>query len=123
MDLQQRFIEASRFDIDDWFAEKILSLSQRSRFELISDIASVVEYLPISNGWSQEVYGVILRDNKFYVLEYLKQETELPLIVDIDFVECDEYLDAILDNKTIKSYTNVKRTYHTNTTDSSTEVS
>lgn len=123
MDLQQRFIEASRFDIDDWFAEKILSLSQRSRFELISDIASVVEYLPISNGWSQEVYGVILRDNKFYVLEYLKQETELPLIVDIDFVECDEYLDAILDNKTIKSYTNVKQTYHTNTTDSSTEVS
>lgn len=123
MDLQQRFIEASRFDIDDWFAEKILSLSQRSRFELISDIASVVEYLPTSNGWSQEVYGVILRDNKFYVLEYLKQETELPLIVDIDFVECDEYLDAILDNKTIKSYTNVKRTYHTNTTDSSTEVS
>jgi hypothetical protein len=123
MDLQQRFIEASRFDIDDWFAEKILSLSQRSRFELISDIASVVEHLPISNGWSQEVYGVILRDNKFYVLEYLKQETELPLIVDIDFVECDEYLDAILDNKTIKSYTNVKRTYHTNTTDSSTEVS
>lgn len=123
MDLQQRFIEASRFDIDDWFAEKILSLSQRSRFELISDIASVVEYLPISNGWSQEVYGVILRDNKFYVLEYLKQETELPLIVDIDFVECDEYLDAILDNKTIKSHTNVKQTYHTNTTDSSTEVS
>ncbi len=123
MDLQQRFIEASRFDIDDWFAEKILSLSQRSRFELISDIASVVEHLPISNGWSQEVYGVILRDNKFYVLEYLKQETELPLIVDIDFVECDEYLDAILDNKTIKSYTNVKRTYYTNTTDSSTEVS
>lgn len=123
MDLQQRFIEASRFDIDDWFAEKILSLSQRSRFELISDIASVVEYLPISNGWSQEVYGVILKENKFYVLEYLKQETELPLIVDIDFVECDEYLDAILDNKTIKSYTNVKRTHHTNTTDSSTEVS
>ena len=123
MDLQQRFIEASRFDIDDWFAEKILSLSQRSRFELISDIASVVEHLPISNGWSQEVYGVILRDNKFYVLEYLKQETELPLIVDIDFVECDEYLDAILDNKTIKSYTNVTRTYHTNPTDSSTEVS
>jgi hypothetical protein len=82
---------------------------------MIYDIASVVEYLPVSNGWSQEVYGVIYSIDKFYVLEYLKQNEEIPLIVDIDFVECDEYLDAIIDNKTIKSYYNVERTHNPNT--------
>lgn len=123
MDLQQRFIEASRFDIDDWFTEKIIDLPFKARKELIYDIASMVEYLPISDGWSQEVYGVIYSIEKFYVLEYMKQNEEIPLIVDIDFVECDEYLDAIINKNTIKSYYNVKRTYHTNTTDDSTQVS
>ena len=115
MDLEQRYIEASKFDIDDWFKDKIIGLSFKARQELIYDIASVVEYLPVSNGWSQEVYGVIYSIDRFYVLEYLKQNEEIPLIVDIDFVECDEYLDAILDNKTIKSYYNVKRTHNSNT--------
>ncbi len=115
MDLEQRYIEASRFDIDDWFRDKITGLSFNARQELIYDIASVVEYLPVSNGWSQEVYGVIYSIDKFYVLEYLKQNEEVPLIVDIEFVECDEYLDAIIDNKTIKSYYNVERTHNPNT--------
>ena len=115
MDLEQKYIEASRFDIDDWFRDKITGLSFKARQELIYDIASVVEYLPVSNGWSQEVYGVIYSIDKFYVLAYLKQNEEIPLIVDIDFVECDEYLDAIIDNKTIKSYYNVERTHNPNT--------
>ena len=106
MDLSQKYIEASYFDIDEWFSEKVKALSIKARKEIIYDIASVVEYLPKSNGWSQEIYGVVYCDTIFYVLEYVNQEDEAPLIVDIDFVESDEYLDAILENKTIKSYFN-----------------
>lgn len=106
MDSSQKYIEASLFEIDDWFNDKVSQLSLKARKEIIYDIAGVVEYLPRSNGWSQEVYGVVYCENIFYVLEYVKQDDEIPLIVDIDFIESDEYLDAILENKTIKSYYN-----------------
>jgi len=114
MDLRQKFIEASRFDIDDWFREKTIGLPSKAIEELLYDIAGVVEYLPTSDGWSQEIYGVIYSEHIFYVLEYLKQEEEIPLIIDIDFIESDEYLDAHLEKKTIKSYYNEQQRYNTN---------
>ena len=35
---------------------------------------------------------------------YLKEEGEVPLIIDLEYVDVNEYLDAILINNTIKSY-------------------
>jgi hypothetical protein len=104
MDLEQRFIEASYFDVDEWFSEKIRELPDDVRTEIIYDIAGVVEYLPKNDVMYQQLYGVAYCVDLFYVLEYFKEDGEYPLITDIDIIELDEYLDAVIENKTIKSY-------------------
>lgn len=114
MDLEQRYIEVSNFDFDEWFIGKIMSLPFKIRESLMYDISRAAENLPEVEGWYQEVYGVIPSINKFYVIDYIKEQNDIPIILDINFVDSDEYLDAILDNKTIKSYYNVERTHKHN---------
>jgi hypothetical protein len=43
------------------------------------------------------------------VIEYLKQEDDRPILIDINEIEVDEYLDFIIENKSIKSYIDESR--------------
>tara|TARA_R110000803_G_scaffold124880_1_gene192598 strand:- start:522 stop:854 length:333 start_codon:yes stop_codon:yes gene_type:complete len=103
MDLRQRFTEEYKFEIQEWFIEKIVEIPNDSRIEILDAIASVIDVLPIEEGWEQIIYGVTKNDI-FYSVEYIKEEEGLPLIIDLEYVEVNDYLDAILINKTIKSY-------------------
>ena len=102
MDLTQKFIE--EIDVEEWFALELNNLPQNIAEIILKDIASVAKVLPILNGYSQIIYGVVYDHNVFYFIDYLKQEEERLLIIDITFVESDEYLDAINENNTIKYY-------------------
>ena len=109
MDLKQRFIEENNFAVEEWFANKVLLLSVESRNEIIQDLADVIPYLPImipqeSIIWEQRIYGVIKTETIFYAIDYINEEGEIPVIIDLEYVEVDEYLDAILEKNTIKSY-------------------
>ncbi|HAW04651.1 MAG TPA: hypothetical protein DCW83_08185 [Saprospirales bacterium] len=103
MDLRQRFTEEYKFEIQEWFIEKIVEVSTESRIEILDAIASVVDVLPIQEGWEQKMYGVT-KSNIFYSVEYIKEEEGLPLIIDLEYVEVNDYLDAILRNNSIQSY-------------------
>jgi hypothetical protein len=104
MDLEPRYIEDNIFEVEEWFAKGLLQLSIESQTEIVEDLVSVVNLLPITDGWEQKIYGVILNEDIFYVIQYLKEEGEVPLIIDLEYVDVNEYLDAILINNTIKSY-------------------
>jgi len=79
---------------------------------IVAQALAVLSELPIKNGWSQEVAGVITDNDEdpiFFVIEYLKQEDDIPILIDINPIEVDEYLDFILENKSIKSYIDESR--------------
>lgn len=105
MDLEQRFIEENKFDVDEFFAIKVEALSKEAAQEIISDIIAAVQYLPKKSGFYQEVYGVVYCESIFYIIEYLNEIDEKPFIIDIDIAGLDEYLDAIIDNNTLRYYT------------------
>jgi len=109
MDLRLRFIEESDFEVDDFFLEKINTLSEETSFDLLYDLSNSVKNLPYTDGWSEIVFGVVKRTNFFYVIDYYKEEGQRTYIIDIDTVDVDEYLDAINQSNTIKHYENRSR--------------
>jgi hypothetical protein len=106
MDLQLKFLEDElAYEVDDWFYQQLGYYSIDDASRIIGQTVSVMEFLPIKNGWTQEVAGVIKKEEPiFFVVEYLKQETERPILVDLNEIDVDEYLDFISNNNSIKSY-------------------
>ena len=104
MDLGQKYIEENRFHIEEWFADKMVGLPFDTQTEIIYSIAINVHSFPLVEGWTQEIFGVVKEDHLFYALEYLNEKNGIPIICDINFIESDEYLDAILNKNTIESY-------------------
>lgn len=113
MDLELKFLEDElRYEIDDWFFQQLSDYSLTDASLIVAQALAVLSELPIKNGWSQEVAGVITDDDEdpiFFVIEYLKQEDDIPILIDINPIEVDEYLDFILENKSIKSYIDESR--------------
>lgn len=100
----------AHFEIEDWFVEQLGEFSIRCRKELLQDILPALDFLPLDEGWSQITGGVIRgEDPVFYSIEYLNQEGQLPLLLDIVAISSDDYLDFILDNNTIEYHANRKK--------------
>jgi len=108
MDLELKYIEDNLlYEIDDWFFAQLRKFSVRDSEIIIGQILSILSVLPSKDGWSQQVAGVVKKKKPtFFVIEYLYQEGDIPILVDIETIEVDEYLDFILENKSIKSYLN-----------------
>ena len=95
--------DSGHFELEEWFVEQLAEFSIKRRKQLLQDILPALEYLPIDEGWSQTTGGVIRgEDPVFYAIEYLNQEGQLPLLLDIVTISSDDYLDFILDNNTIE---------------------
>ena len=61
--------------------------------------------LPLGNEWTQETAGVVIqKEPLFFAIEYLKEENEPIVLVDLHELEVDEYLEFISNKKSIKSY-------------------
>ncbi len=108
MDLELKFLEDDlAYEVDDWFYEQLGYYEVDDASIIIGQTVAVMDYLPIKNGWSQEVAGVIKKTEPiFFVVEYLKQENERPILVDLNEIDVEEYLDFISNNNSIKSYIN-----------------
>tara|TARA_B110000908_G_scaffold172585_1_gene241008 strand:- start:21024 stop:21413 length:390 start_codon:yes stop_codon:yes gene_type:complete len=108
MDSTRKYIEDKvEYEIDEWFYEQLSYYKIEDASLIIAQTLAVLESLPEKNGWSQEVAGVIKNEEPiFFVVEYLKQPQEIPILIDINEIELDEYLDFISQLKTIKSYLN-----------------
>lgn len=101
-----KFIEDNKpYEIDEYFYERLSDCSLEEAGNVIAQVLSVVNNLPQKSGWAQEIAGVILKnDPVFFVVEFLNQQDEIPIFVDLSFIEVDEYLDFITRNQTIKQY-------------------
>tara|TARA_R110000851_G_scaffold14161_3_gene48144 strand:- start:1643 stop:2038 length:396 start_codon:yes stop_codon:yes gene_type:complete len=108
MDSQLRFIEDNfLYNIEDWFFEKLSFYTSDEATLIVSQMIAIIEELPSKRIWTQEIAGVIKGSNPlFFVVEYLKEDEETPTLVDLHEIDSDEYLDFILNKKTIKSYYN-----------------
>lgn len=108
MDSQLRFIEDNfLYNIEDWFFEKLSFYTSDEATLIVSQMIAIIEELPSKRIWTQEIAGVIKGSNPlFFVVEYIKEDEETPTLVDLHEIDSDEYLDFILNKKTIKSYYN-----------------
>lgn len=106
MDLLLKYLEGNTFyEIEDWFYNQLGLYSIEDSSYIIAQTLAVVDFLPKQNGWTQEVAGVIKNEEPiFFVIEYLKQEDDIPILVDLNEIEVEEYLDFIDNKQTIKSY-------------------
>lgn len=111
---EQRYIgvnDLPEFEIEEQFAEQIAKFPIVYRRRILNDILASLDYLPIDNGWSQCTGGVInIPKPMFYAIEFLKQEGDIPLLLDVFEVHYDFYLDLILDNNTIELHVKRKDT-------------
>jgi len=102
---QQKFTEGIDFETDEWFIESLKEFPEGYRIEILEDVLPTMKYLPTENGWTQKVAGVIKKPQPiFYLIEFLKQENELPYLVDVTQIDVDDYLDAVLEKNTIEYY-------------------
>jgi hypothetical protein len=107
MDLKQKYIEDSLYEIDDWFFSQLQGYRLTIAADIIGQIIEILPELPKINGWSQKVAGVCEgNDPVFFAIEFLNQEQEVPILVDIETIDVDDYLDYIINNQHIKYYTN-----------------
>ena len=103
-----RFIgafDSTVFEIDEYFIESLNVFSSEDRRDILSDILYSLEYLPKDNGWNQITGGVVRNDTPvFYAFEYVNEDDENPLLIDVVRINSDDYLDLILENNTIEYY-------------------
>ena len=105
MDLEQKFIEENRFEIGEEFLLDIEHVPVRDRRKILMAFVSVLQELPMIQGWTQSVAGVIKRKNPlFYEIEFLKDESSPPLLLGFKEIGSDEYLDMVLESNTIEYY-------------------
>jgi hypothetical protein len=110
---EQRFIEGIKdayFEIGSMFSEGIREFLSEERIDIIEGLIPILSVLPINDTHSQFVGGVINGDDPiFYTIEYMNEDGEPPLLVNIMKARSDDYLDLILQNNTIKYYEKSKR--------------
>lgn len=106
---KQKYIEASEFEMDDWFLERLNILPFKNRKQILVDVLAVLPYLPEDYLW-QQVSGVIKGDDPFfYTVEYINEFDDLLCLLDVWEVDCDEYLDSILSNTTIEHHVAIRK--------------
>lgn len=91
------------FDIDYPFQKNIKKYSEDIIRQIVMQVVDNIQFFPKDNEFTQDVYGVVKgKDPLFFMIEYLNEEDEIPLLVDFSEVTVDEYLDAINENKYLK---------------------
>jgi len=98
---RQKYTEETRpCEYDASFFELLREFHKQAVITIINTLEYNADSLPIEEGWVQEV-GCVIKGVAplFLVVRYLHQEEEKPLFLEIEEIECDEYLDFILEDK------------------------
>jgi|TARA_R100000482_G_C5122703_1_gene146734 hypothetical protein len=98
----QKYIEDEKiiYEVDDFFVEKIRELPQRLAFYIAKQIDNSAEDLPKLNSWTQKVGGVYTKGDEpvYYEVEFLNEYGTVPLFVDVELIDSDDYLDYYIEN-------------------------
>jgi hypothetical protein len=98
-------LDGVEYEIDEWFVESLLPFSIKDRGTILHSVIPLLDHLPIDNHLTQIVGGVIKKETPiFFSVEYFSQEQEAVLLLDVQEITSDEYLDLILENNTLKYY-------------------
>ena len=101
MDLKQKYTrERPDYDMDEGFLSQLRNfpIEYSVPVAVLMDVS--VDSLPVLNGWTQSVGGVVTRPkNFFFEIEYFNEEDDVPVFLSITETDADTYLDHIL-NKT-----------------------
>jgi len=101
MESRLRYTEDERpFDYDETFLISLRRLHKQLLINIIRTLEDNASYLPKKDGWVQDAAGVIKGDDPyFFKVEYLHQEHETPLFLELEEICTDEYLDYMLEDK------------------------
>jgi hypothetical protein len=84
------------FDIDQIFQRKMRKYPQSIIHNIVTQIVENVVELPKLDYHQQKVYGVVKLDKPiFFCIDYVNENDDIPIMIDINEVEVDDYLDAI----------------------------
>ena len=102
MDLEQRST-GDEYIVEQVFYDKMEALGMSIIRRVFSQFSSIMDLLPEDPEESSVISGVIHRRDGvfFYALEYFKSDG-LIVLIDINEIESDDYLDAILSGTTIE---------------------
>jgi hypothetical protein len=98
MDSSLKYIEDKivMFDIDQIFQRKMRKYPQSIIHNIVTQIVENVVELPKLDYHQQKVYGVVKLDKPiFFCIDYVNENDDIPIMIDINEVEVDDYLDAI----------------------------
>lgn len=101
MDAEQRYIEEANFEFEDMAYDKIISLGNLG-YHLAMTIHEHAHKIPVNNGIIQR-FGVMVEDagDIPFQVKIFHQEDDVPILVDMDEIDIDEYLDLMNQNKSI----------------------
>ena len=101
MDAEQRYIEEANFEFEDMAYDKIISLGNLG-YHLAMTIHEHAHKIPVNNGIIQK-FGVMVEDDGDipFQVKVFHQDDDVPILVDMDEIDMDEYLDLINQNKSI----------------------
>ena len=107
MDSEQKFTEGEKkttLKFDVYFIEELDMYPDNIQEEVVRQLINHEEDLVSLNGLTQMVGGVVKGTVPFFFeIEYLKQEGEKAVYLDIIPIELDDYLDLITNQKTLTS--------------------
>jgi hypothetical protein len=107
MDSEQKFTEGEKkttLKFDVYFIEELDMYPDNIQEEVVRQLINHEEDLVSLNGLTQMVGGVVKGEVPFFFeIEYLKQEGERAVYLDIIPIELDDYLDLITNQKTLTS--------------------
>lgn len=107
MDSEQKYTgdNFQEYIVDERFNDKVKDIKRSDLIVIFKHLSDVITELPNNEEESQFISGVLKRENPFfYKIEYFKDE-DLTILVDFNETESDEYLDAILEGRSISNVT------------------
>jgi len=102
-----KYIEANEviYEVDDWFVEQIKRYPSMLALCIAKQIDQQAKHLPKLNSWSQKAGGVCHEGKEpvFFEVEFVNEIGDVPIFLDINVIDSDDYLDYMLDNQILKS--------------------
>ena len=97
MELQQKYIRDSGYDLEDDFTDTLHLVHPVLAYKIGKYIEDNVEIMPDNELRSHVLGGVVIHKNKpvTFALELIKQKGLLISLTNLIFISMDEYLDLI----------------------------
>ena len=101
MDAEQRYIEEANFEFEDVAYDKIITLGNLG-YHLAMTIHDHAHKIPVKNGIIEKYAVMVQRDGDTpFKVKIFYQDDDVPILVDVEKIDMDEYLDLINQNKSI----------------------